>query len=116
MSIYKILASTIQSKKILSDSIETPNLKVTDEIISQSIYADTIKTNNLAIENIRGISLSTADSITTKDLLVNGTGVFEQDVTINGRLGGTNGASLTVNGGPIVANWGITSNTKDNLF
>ena len=79
-------------------------MKITDELISKNIYADTIKTNNLAIENIRGINLEANDSITTMDLLVNGSGIFNNDVTIKGTGVGPNGFALTVNGGKIKEN------------
>lgn len=116
MLLDKLVVTTITNKKQTSDLIESKKLKVTDELISKTIYADTIKTNNLAIENIKGISLDAGDSITTKDLIVNGSGVFNNDVTIKGNGVGPNGFALTVNGGKIKANWGIESNTAENHF
>ena len=116
MLLDKLVVTSITNKKQTSDLIESKKLKITDELISQNIYADTIKTNNLAIENIRGINLEANDSITTTDLLVNGSGIFNNDVTIKGTGVGPNGFALTVNGGKIKANWGIESNTADNIF
>jgi len=114
MTLSKLKVGDVVSKTDTSDLVVAKNVKVSGEFIGNSVYADTIKTNSLYLESISGINLKAADSLTTKDLIVGGNAVVQNDITIRGI--GVTGAALTVNGGQIIANKGISSHTRNNLF
>lgn len=78
------------------------------------MFADTIKTNKFYIETLTGMNIKATQQMSVKDLIVGGFAKVENDITIMGI--GVNGAALTVNGGHIVANKGIISNTRNNKF
>ena len=114
MTLRKLVVDNEFSKKTTTDLLAAKKAQVTDELIAQNIFADTIKTNKFYIESISGMKLRTSESIDTKDLVVGGSAIIHNDVMIEGV--GVNGAALTVYGGPIVANKGINSNTRNNRF
>lgn len=115
MSLARLVADVVTSKKETTDLLETTDAKVTRELVAQDVYADTIKTNKLYLENISGLNLQAASQMSTKDLIVGGSAKIQNGVTIMGK-GSANGAALTVNGGEIVANKGIVSHTGNNKF
>ena len=114
MSLSKLVSDNVNMKKGEATLIKSKDLQVTNELIGQMIYADTIKTNNLFMEKIATLNMTVTKALTTKDIIVNGAGNFKTSLTISGI--GVNGAALTVNGGEIVANKGIVSHTRNNLF
>ena len=114
MKLGTLVVDDIHSKTQTSDSFTTKTAKITQELTANEIFADTIKTNKLFLENVSGLNLKAAEKLTTLDLVVGGSAKIERDVSILGR--GLNGAALTVNGGQIVANKGIISNTRNNRF
>ena len=114
MKLGTLVSDNVHSKTETTDSITAKNAKVTEELTANEIFADTIKTNKLFLENVSGLNLKAAEKLTTLDLVVGGSAKVERDVSILGR--GLNGAALTVNGGQIVANKGVISNTRNNRF
>ena len=116
MTLARLDVDNLVSQKQYANAIEVKNIKVTNELIGQNIYADTIKTNKLFLDSIGSRSLQTSENMTTKDLIVGGTAKIENDLTIVGKGVGPNGAALTVNGGPLVANYGIISHKRKNEF
>lgn len=114
MTLAKLTSDEVSMKKGVATLVQTKNLQVTNEIIGQTIFADTVKTNNIFMENMATIFLNVSKAITTKDLIVNGYAKIARDLVISGT--GINGAALTVNGGEIIANKGIVSNTRNNRF
>ena len=116
MVLARLDVDNLFAKRQVSENIESSKVKVTGELIGQNIYADTIKTNKLLLDSIGSRYLQTSENLTTKDLIVGGSAKINNDVTITGAGVGPNGAALTVNGGEIVANWGIVSHTGNNRF
>lgn len=116
MTLARLDVDSLFAKRQLSESIESSKVKVTGELIGQNIYADTIKTNKLLLDSIGSRNLQTSETMTARDLIVGGSAKIENDLTIVGTGVGPNGAALTVNGGEIVANWGIVSHTGNNRF
>lgn len=93
-----LVVDQILAKKTTSDLVDAKDMKVTGEFIGNKLFADTIKTSNLYMESFTGINLSATNSITTKDIVINGLANIQNSVTILGRSS-INGAALTVNGG-----------------
>lgn len=114
MTLKNLFADKIRSKNGSIDTLETKELHATKEIIGQTIYSDTLKTSNLYIETISCLGANISQNTTLQNLLVNGTATFSTNVTISGT--GANGGALTVNGGQIIANRGITAHTRNNRF
>ena len=115
MVLARLDVDNITAKREDAININTKYLKVEDEFIGNKIYADTIKVNKLFLDSVGSRSMTTSESLTTKDLIVGGTAKVQNDITIMGK-GSANGAALTVNGGYIVANKGIVSHTGNNRF
>jgi hypothetical protein len=116
MSLARLDVGNLVSKNEYADSVEAKKVKVTEELIGQNIFADTFKTNKLFLDSIGSRSLQTSENMITKDLIVGGTAKIENDLTIVGKGVGPNGAALTVNGGALIANYGIISHTRKNEF
>ena len=114
MTLRRLTVDNVFSKKDSTDLLSAKDARVTHELIAQNIFADTIKTNNFFIETLTGLNIKATSQMTVKDLIVGGFAKVENDITIMGV--GVNGAALTVNGGHIVANKGIISNTRNNKF
>jgi hypothetical protein len=114
MTLRRLTADNVFSKKDSTDLLSAKDARVTHELIAQNVFADTIKTNNFFIETLTGLNIKATSQMTVKDLIVGGFAKVENDITIMGV--GVNGAALTVNGGHIVANKGIISNTRNNKF
>ncbi len=102
------------SKREISDLIDAKKVKVSGELIGNTIYAAVVKTSKLFLEDITGLNIMASNSLTTKDLLVNGGATVQNGISIQGA--DSNGVALTVNGGEIVANRGIVSHTRNNRF
>ena len=116
MTLARLDVDNLISKRQIATAIDAKTLKVSGELIGNNIFADTIKTNKLYLDTIGSRSLNSTETMTVKDLIVGGTATFENDVTINGKGVGPNGAALVINGGGLVANWGIVSHTSNNKF
>ena len=116
MTLARLDVDNLVSQKHYANAIDVKKVKVSEELIGQNIYADTIKTNKLFLDSIGSRSLQTTENMTTKDLIVGGSAKIENDLTIVGTGVGPNGAALTVNGGPLIANYGIISHTRKNEF
>ena len=114
MTLRRLTVDNVFSKKDSTDLLSAKDARVTHELIAQNVFADTIKTNNFFIETLTGLNIKATSQMTVKDLIVGGFAKVENDITIMGV--GVNGAALTVNGGHIVANKGIISNTRNNKF
>lgn len=114
MTLRRLTVDNAFSKKDTTDLLSAKDARVTHELIAQNVFADTIKTNNFFIETLTGLNIKATSQMTVKDLIVGGFAKVENDITIMGV--GVNGAALTVNGGHIVANKGIISNTRNNKF
>ena len=115
MVLARLDVDNITAKREDAININTKYLKVEDEFIGNKIYADTIKVNKLFLDSVGSRSMTTSESLTTKDLIVGGSAKVQNDITIMGK-GSANGAALTVNGSYIVANKGIVSHTRNNRF
>lgn len=114
MSLSKLDADHVVMKKGDATLIKSKDLRVTNELIGQTIFADTIKTNNLFMDKIAALNMTVSKALTTKDIIVNGAANIKTSLTISGI--GVNGAALTINGGELIANKGIVSHTRNNLF
>ena len=114
MTLRKLTVDNVFSKKDTTDLLAAKDARVTNELIAQNVFADTIKTNKFYIETLTGMNIKATQQMSVKDLIVGGFAKVENDITIMGV--GVNGAALTVNGGHIVANKGIISNTRNNKF
>ena len=114
MSLSKLVSDNVNMKKGDATLIKSKDLRVTNELIGQTIFADTIKTNNLFMDKIAALNMTVSKALTVKDIIVNGAAKVQTSLTISGI--GVNGAALTVNGGELVANKGIVSHTRNNLF
>lgn len=114
MSLARLDVDNLISKHEISDLIDAKTVKVSEELIGNVIYADTVKTNKLYLENITGLSIMASNTLTARDLVVEGTSTFQNGMTVSGV--DTNGAAVTVNGGSLVANKGIISHTRNNRF
>ena len=116
MTLARLDVDNLFSKRANSDNFEARNVKVTGELIGQNIFADTIKTNKLFLDSVGSRSLQTSESMTTLDLIVNGTAKVQNSMTIMGTGVGPNGFALSVKGGALLANNGIVSHTRNNVF
>ena len=114
MSVKRLISDSIQSKKGSFNLVESVDMNVSNQLIGKTIYADTVKASNFYIETISCLGMNIGQNLTVQNLLVNGSSTFSTGVTIKGT--GTNGAALTVNGGKIVANYGIHAHTRNNMF
>ena len=114
MSLSKLVSDNVTMKKGDATLIKSKDLRVTNELIGQTIFADTIKTNNLFMDKIAALNMTVSKALTTKDIIVNGAANVKTSLTISGI--GVNGAALTINGGELIANKGIVSHTRNNLF
>ena len=104
----------IEANKGTFKYLNSEYASVSNELTAKKMFADTISANNFNIGRIVGLNLETSGSLKTLDLIVGGSAKIQNDISIMGV--GINGAALTVNGGHIVANKGIISNTRNNLF
>lgn len=114
MTLARLTVDVVNAKTSKAKLLEGETVKATKELIGKTIYADTVKTGNLFMDSFAANDMTVAKDLIAKNLILNGFAKIATDLTISGT--GVNGAALTVNGGEIVANKGIVSNTRNNRF
>ena len=115
MSLKNLVVDGVSTKKSTVKILNAESAKVSEELIVKELYSDVVKTNKLYIDQFSCLSFNAANQAQIKDLVITGTAILQNDLTIQGKTS-SNGAALTVNGGALIANYGIISHTRKNEF